>query len=107
MIKRTQITIERRSVTVVRLTGNEVSVTCDFCGGQTVAFTTSNVAAMFGLDVAEVCRRVDSGALHLVRHGEITGFVCANSFGDEKPGLKQPQEKRAIDAEFRRLGENK
>ena len=78
MNRRTQITIETHSITIIRTNGRPLSAHCERCQKIVAVFAPEQIAAMLGLTVTEVCRRVESDELHLIEIGRGVAFVCGD-----------------------------
>jgi hypothetical protein len=79
--RRTEITIETHSITIIRTRGRQPSAHCECCDETVTAFAPEQVAEFLRLDLAEVCRRIAAKQLHLTNDGEGVAMVCANSLG--------------------------
>jgi len=80
--RRTQIFIETHSVTIIRTNGKPLSAFCERCQTNVIVFTPKQIAAFFQLTVAEVCRRVETGELHLIKTRRGVALICGGSLGD-------------------------
>ncbi len=65
-IKRTKITIETHSITIIRTTGKSSSSFCERCQTNVTAFAPKQIAAILQLDLTEICRLVETDELHLI-----------------------------------------
>lgn len=80
MMNRTrQITIETHSITIIRTKSKSNSVHCDSCGKTVTAFAPKQIAAFLQIDVAEVCRRIETKNIHLINDGESAAMICGTS----------------------------
>ncbi|HQU85943.1 MAG TPA: hypothetical protein PKY59_22645, partial [Pyrinomonadaceae bacterium] len=61
MNRKTEITIETHSITVIRTKGKRFSVFCEQCRKTVSAFTPEQTAFFLRLEIAEICRRIESG----------------------------------------------
>lgn len=76
---RLQITIERRSVTIIRATGNSHAARCEECGGDVTAFSPRDIAQFLGLELDEVFRRVAAADFHLTNSRRGAALICGSS----------------------------
>lgn len=81
-----QITIETHSITIIRAKGKSYFVYCEYCQQNVTAFSIEQIAAVFQLNLNEVCHQIEAGKLHLVAD-EGVALVCANS-PEEREFLK-------------------
>ena len=79
--RRTEITIETHSITIMRTNGQRFSAHCKRCEKTVSAFAPKQVAAFLRLDLTEVCRRIEAKQIHLTNDDEGVAMVCANSLG--------------------------
>lgn len=79
MNRKTEITIEKHSITIIRAKGERFSDYCEQCQKTVSAFTPEQLATFMRLDVTEICRRIESGELHLTETGRGVALVCGNS----------------------------
>lgn len=85
MMNRTrQITIETHSITIIRISGKQHSAHCERCGKTVTAFAPKQIAAFLQIDVAEVCRRVETKKIHLINDGESAAMICGTSLEGKK-----------------------
>ena len=77
--RRTQIFIESHSVTIIRTNGKPLSAFCERCQTNVTVFAPRQIAAFFRLTVAEVCRRVEEGELHLIQTQRGVALICGSS----------------------------
>ena len=73
-----QITIETHSITIIRTNSVKHSTHCEHCQTTVSAFAPEKIAAFLRLDLAEVCRRIEAGELHLIETGRGVAFVCGD-----------------------------
>ena len=73
-----QITIETHSITIIRAKGKTISAYCQYCQQNVSAFSIEQFAAIFQMDLNEVCRQIESGKFHLVAIEDVL-LVCGNS----------------------------
>lgn len=71
-----QITIETHSVTIIRTNSKTLSAFCERCQTNVTVFAPEQMAAIFRLTVAEVCRRVEADELHLIETRRGVALVC-------------------------------
>ena len=76
-----QITIERHSITRIRISGKYRYIFCEVCQSETLAFTPEQVAKFLQISEPEVLRQIETGELHLVTRNSM-GLVCAGSLDD-------------------------
>jgi hypothetical protein len=89
--RRTEITIETHSITIIRTSDQRFSSFCERCEKTVSAFTPEQLATLMRLELNEICRRVDSGELHLTETGRSFALVCGNS--ERKEIRFNPKEK--------------
>lgn len=77
--RRTEITIETHSITIIRTSDQRFSAFCERCKKTVSAFTPEQLAVFMRLDLNEICRRIESGELHLTESGRTVALVCGNS----------------------------
>lgn len=77
--RRTEITIETHSITIIRTNDQRFSTHCVRCEKTVSAFTPEQLAIFMRLDINEICHRIDSGELHLTETGRSVALVCGNS----------------------------
>lgn len=90
MNRRTEITIETHSVTIIRRKGKNFSARCERCGETVSAFAPEQFAAFLKLEMAEICRRLETGELHLTETDRAVALICGNSENKEIQ-IKQKQ----------------
>lgn len=83
-MRRTEITIETRSLTIIRINGAHYSVHCQHCRQTVTAFAPEQIAKALQLELAEICRRVETKHIHLTDNGRGTALICGNSVGAGK-----------------------
>ncbi len=76
--KTRQITIETHSITIIRTKGKSNSAFCEHCQQNVTAFSIEKIAAIFEMNLSEVCHQIESSRFHLVT-GEGVATVCGNS----------------------------
>jgi hypothetical protein len=76
--RRTEITIETRSVTIIRTSNQGDLVDCGCCGGNVLTFSAANASLVFGIDPAELHRAASSGRVHAA----IGSSLCGQSLAD-------------------------
>ena len=81
--RRTEITIETRSITIIRTNGAHHSAHCQHCRQTVAAFAPEQIAEALQLDLTEICRRVAMKHIHLTNNGRGTALICGNSLGNE------------------------
>jgi hypothetical protein len=78
-----QITIERHSITRIRISGKSPFVFCEVCQTETLAFTPEQVAGFFRVSVDDICQQIEDGQFHLM--ADETGvIICGNSVAATK-----------------------
>ncbi len=78
--RRTEITIETHSVTIIKIHGARTTVFCEHCRVEVAAFAPARIAAFLHLDLTEIRRRIEAGELHLTETKRTAGaLVCGNS----------------------------
>lgn len=82
--RRTEITIETRSITIIRTNGVPFSAQCEHCRQTVAAFAPEQVAKVSRLDLTEICRRIEEGKLHLTDRRRGVALICGNSLEDRK-----------------------
>jgi len=73
-----QITIERHSITRIRISGKSRFVFCEDCQTETLAFTPEQVAGFLRVSVDDICQQIEDGQFHLTGR-EGLAFICTNS----------------------------
>lgn len=84
MNQKTEITIETHSITVIRTNSVKHSTHCEHCQTTVAAFAPEKIAAFLRLDLAEVCRRIETKQIHLTKNGRGTALVCGSSIKDSE-----------------------
>ncbi len=79
MNRKTEITIETHSITIIRTNDRRFSAYCELCGKMVSAFTPEKMAIFLRLDLTEICRRIETGELHLTETGRNIALICGNS----------------------------
>lgn len=79
-----QITIETHSVMIVRTNGKPLSAFCERCQTNVTAFAPEQMAAIFRLTLAEVCRRIEKDELHLIETRRGVALVCGGSLNNSE-----------------------
>jgi len=75
--RRTEITIETRSVTIIRTSNQGDLVDCGDCGGTVLTFSAKNASIVFGIDAAELHRASLTGAVHAAIGSSLCGRSLA------------------------------
>ena len=66
MNRKTQITIETRSITIIRTSGRPLSAHCEHCLKTVPAFAPEQIAAFLRVEPAEVYHRVETKQIHFI-----------------------------------------
>ncbi len=82
--RRTQITIETHSIAIIRTNGKSPSAFCDCCRTNVAVFAPEQIAAFLRLTLAEVCRRVEEGELHLIETRRGVRLICGGSLNNSE-----------------------
>ena len=77
--KRTQISVEKREVWVVRGQQKVMAALCEACGTQVEMVIAEQAAAMARVSRRDIYRRVESGELHFTETEDGLLYVCLNS----------------------------
>ena len=77
--KRTEITIETHSITIIRTRGKTALAFCECCQTNVSVFAPEQIAAILRLTLAEVCRRVETDELHLIENRRGVALICGGS----------------------------
>lgn len=77
-----QITIERHSITTIRISGKSRFLFCQICQNQTLAFTSEQTANFLQIKVEEVLQQIESGAFHLIDRTGVM-LICGNSLKEK------------------------
>jgi len=75
--RRTEITIETRSVTIIRTSNKSDLVDCCYCGGTVLTFSVTNASLVFGIDRAELLRATLAGTVHEALGASLCGRSLA------------------------------
>lgn len=76
---KTRITVETHQLIVVRRGARFAREWCPPCGRQVNMVTAGEAAAIGGVSLRAICRRVDLGELHFKETGDGLLFICLNS----------------------------
>jgi hypothetical protein len=80
MNRKTEITIETHSITIIRTKSGQFSTHCQYCRKTVSAFTPAQTATFLRLDLNEIYRRIGAGELHLTETGRTAAaLICGNS----------------------------
>jgi len=83
--RRTEIYFETHSVTTIRIKGGtSLSAFCDCCQTTVSVFAPEQIAAFLRLTLAEVCRRVEKGELHLIDTRRGVTLICGGSLNNSE-----------------------
>ncbi len=83
--RRTEIYFETHSVTTIRIKGGtSLSAFCDYCQTNVVVFAPEQIAAFLRLTLAEVCRRIEKGELHLIDTRRGVALICGGSLNNSE-----------------------
>jgi hypothetical protein len=77
-ITRTEITVETREVMVMNRRGSLFQSWCGNCGEQ-AGMVRLEEAALAGVSLTAICRRVEADTLHLIELSDGLNFICLNS----------------------------
>lgn len=77
--KKTRVTVETHQLLVVRRGNRIIEDWCTQCGRQVSMVTADEAAALAGVSLRTICRRVEAGKLHFKETGEGLLFICLNS----------------------------
>lgn len=80
--RRTEIKIETHSITIIRAGDKQFSAFCERCQTTVAVFAIEQLAVIFRLSLAEVCRRVERDELHLIETGRGIALVCGSSLNN-------------------------
>ncbi|MEO5858493.1 MAG: hypothetical protein ABIR33_06035 [Pyrinomonadaceae bacterium] len=75
--RRTEITIETRSVTIIRTHNRGDLVRCAECDGRVLTFSVANASLVFGIDSTELQRASLNGGIHAALGSNICGQSIA------------------------------
>jgi hypothetical protein len=81
MGKRTEITIEKHRVLMVRRRGESMQMRCAECGEQALMVMPHEAAAIAGVSVRTVNRWVEAQMIHFAEAADGQLFICVNSLG--------------------------
>ena len=83
--RRTEITIETHSVTIIRTRGKIFSADCEQCKKNTEAVTVEQSAARLNTTALNIYSLIKTGELHFLRTTEsrMLPLVCGNSISEE------------------------
>jgi hypothetical protein len=81
MNRKTQITIETRSITIIRTKGAFFSTHCGQCRKTVTGFTTAQLATVLQKDIAEISNLLKNSELHLTGDGH-TALICGGQRED-------------------------
>ena len=73
---RTEITVERRQRTVVRMRRGPRAAWCEGCAGLVPMLTPDEAAALAGTTAREIFRRVEAGELHFLETADGALLIC-------------------------------
>ena len=77
-VTRTEIRVETRQVLVINRCGSLVQSWCAQCGEQ-AGMIRLEEAALAGVSLQAICRRLQGDSLHLVEIADGLNFICLNS----------------------------
>ena len=77
-ITRTEITVETREVVVMNRRGSLFQCWCGHCGAET-GMVRLEEAALAGVSLQAICRKVEAHTIHLVELADGLNFICLNS----------------------------
>ena len=78
--KKTRIRIETDELIIVKRIGSANLLWCERCAAQTYPATVDEAAALLGVGPEAVCRRIETGKLHLLENPEGKTLVCLRLF---------------------------
>lgn len=84
MNRKTQITIETHSITIIRTNSRRFAAHCEHCGETVTAFALEQIADALQVNLAEVCRRIETKQIHLIRTERSAALICGNSLEGKK-----------------------
>jgi hypothetical protein len=70
------ITVETHRLTVLRKQRPSVFAWCEQCGREVEMFTCEAAAALLGVKLREVYRRVEKGSLHFLENEDGSVLIC-------------------------------
>lgn len=80
-IKRTEITIETHSVTIIRTRGGSINAAfCEICGRNVQILTTAHAALIFGAGAEFIEALGFSNQIHAVAENAVCAVSLANYF---------------------------
>ena len=84
--RRTEITIETHTVTVIRTRGKKIHADCEHCKKNTEAVTVEQSAARLNTTALNVRSLIQTGKLHFLRidESQVLPLVCGNSLGENR-----------------------
>lgn len=82
-----QITIERHSITIIRISGKSRFLFCEDCQTESLAFTLEQLAGFLQIGLGEICQHIELSRFHLI-NGKGFALVCGNSL-EEKTSLEK------------------
>lgn len=77
--KRTQVTVEKREVWVIRRPGKVTMVWCEACGATVEMVTAEQAATQAEVSRRAIYRQVENGEIHFTETADGQLFVCLNS----------------------------
>lgn len=77
MNRKTQITLEKHSITIIRTSGKPFGVRCAVCQKRVSAFASVEIAAALKLSAPELEFMRDAGEIHAVAENNLQ--LCGNS----------------------------
>ncbi len=80
MNRKTEITIETHSITIIHVKGNSQSAYCEQCRKTVTGFAPEQVARFFQKKLAEICRQIQTEQIHLTQTKRGTALVCGSFF---------------------------
>ncbi|MEJ7848719.1 MAG: hypothetical protein WKF92_11595 [Pyrinomonadaceae bacterium] len=76
--RRREITIETHEITLIRKSKSATD-RCRTCGTAVPCFTAEQAAVISRSTLMEVCRRLETGEIHLTNPGRAAAIVCGRS----------------------------
>lgn len=77
--RRTEITIETRTMTIIRVQGGHpASAYCEDCGNRVKTFSPEHAALIFGVNASELLLFSESGGIHTAADGGL----CSDSLSE-------------------------
>jgi uncharacterized glyoxalase superfamily protein PhnB len=77
--QRMTISVESRSVTVIRPARAAIEFWCEACGATNFMVTPERAAEICGVTSREIYRRIETGTIHFVETETGVLFVCSSS----------------------------